>query len=109
MIDIKDKIAKAKSLFRRFTGHTPAKGDIGVLDFTGDPHEVVFLVGSVSGILYETIRDGKRESYIHEFGEGPKSGTRDKKRRPVLAISFDGKRTFILAGGYRFTDRGFVG
>jgi len=65
-------------------------------------YDVVFRVGTVDGVLYTTVRDGRTEKYIHEFR---------KKSRPhlaVLAVSHDGKQLFILGGGYTFTERGIV-
>lgn len=91
-----DLIARAKKLFRDFTGRAPSRGDIGALNFT-QKDTIVFVPGVCESIIYTANRDGKRERYIHDF-----------KNRPVLAISSDGKQAYILAGGYRFTERGFV-
>ncbi len=98
-------LARAKRLFRSFTGRGAKRGDIGVLTINDT---LVMVIGKCDGILYTTVRDGKEESYIHEFGrrDGQKGAN---PRRPVLAISSDGKQAFILAGGYKFTERGFVG
>lgn len=103
-------IKQAKSLFRRFTGHAPVKGDVGVLK-TSAESVAVMIVGNVDAIIYSTTRDGVREQYIHEFGRKAsdlKLG-RTESSRPVLAISHDGEQAYILAGGYRFTERGFIG
>ena len=102
-----EKIRAARRRYRQFTGHAPAFGDIGIADLTKDG-EVVFIVGEVDGIMYTTVRDGRTERYIHEFGPTKKSGD-PKSPRPLLAISHDGKQAFILGGGMRFTARGFVG
>lgn len=88
----------AAARFQRFTGHKPTSKNIGVLELTRKS-DVVCLIGKVEGIIYSTVRDGKPERYIHEF-ENP---------RPVFAVSSDGKQIYIVAGRYRFTERGIVG
>ncbi len=62
-------------------------------------HDTALLIGDLDGVLYTTVRDGLKESYVHKFR---------KKSRPQLASSFDGKQLYILGGGYAFTDRGIV-
>lgn len=86
------QLNKATNLFREFTGHEPLPEDI--LRLTEDT--VVAIVGNVHSISYSATRDSECETYIHEFPD-----------RPVLAISFDGTQAFILAGGFKFTDKGF--
>lgn len=54
-------------------------------------------IGTCDGVLYTTVRDGKTESYIHEFRS---------RSRPVLAVSADGKNLLILGGRYQFLDTG---
>jgi hypothetical protein len=46
---------------------------------------------------YTTVRDGKRERYIHRFR---------KKSRPLLAASSDGTSLQILGGEFEFTEAG---
>lgn len=82
--------------FRRFTGHDEVTARRLVLP--PYPRELL-TVGDCDGILYTTIRDGRRESYIHRFA---------KRSRPLLAASPDGKRLFLLGGAYTFTERGIV-
>lgn len=87
---------KAINRYKAFTGMTPksvARGE------RPKPDGVVFIVGHVEGIAYETVRDGKRDRYFHRF---------KKSARPHLAVSPDGQRLEILGGGFRFTDRGIV-
>lgn len=89
------KIQKAIDLFQRFRGHDPE-----YLDSVNFPvPEVCLLVGELDGVLYTTVRDGVKESYIHKF---------KKSSRPLLATSYDGKQLYILGGGYTFTDAGIV-
>lgn len=85
----------AGDLYADFTGHQPGHIDTIKMKTT----DVAFKIGEVDGILYTTVRDGKKESYIHEF---------KKKSRPLLASSFDGNQLYILGGGYKFTNRGIV-
>ena len=54
-------------------------------------------VGKCCGIMYETIRDGKNEKYLHEF---------KKASQPDLAISHDGQQIFLIGGSYLFKDSG---
>lgn len=89
------KINAAISLYQKFSGHTPEFIDKVTLKVD----TVAFAIGHCDGIMYETIRDGKREHYIHKFRKGS---------RPVLASSSDGKQLYMLEGAYKFTDRGIV-
>jgi hypothetical protein len=80
-------------------------------DFTGnDEPEVVpvkvrslpktaLAVGTILGVIYETVRDGEKERYIHQF---------KARSRPLFAVSHDGKQLLMLGGAYDFTDRGIV-
>ena len=85
----------AGQLFKDFTGHNPQSLQRVKLNLP----KVGLVVGQLDGVLYTTVRDGKRESYIHEF----------EKRRPLLVSSHDGKSLHILGGEYEFTERGIVG
>jgi len=88
-----DRVAKAVELYHKFHGHEPKH--IDVLDLTD--HDVGLDVGTCLGIMYETIRDGKKEKFIHQFA---------KNSRPVLVCSFDGTQLYLLAGAYTFTPDG---
>ena len=91
----REKISQAIKLFQDFTGHDPQ-----YIDTVRMPvHSVAMAVGHCIGIMYETVRDGKRERYIHRFKKGC---------RPVLSVSSDGKQLYLLAGAYTFTERGIV-
>jgi len=89
------QIKEATERFKDFTGHDPEYVD----SLQYDQYGVYFRVGDCDGILYTTIRDGVKESYIHKF---------KKKSRPHLCASFDGQQLIILGGGYSFTERGIV-
>ena len=89
------KMTAAIKLFEDFTGDKP-----GYIDTVKLPIDTVCVaIGYCDGVLYSTVRDGQNESYVHEFKKGA---------RPVLAVSSNGKQLYLLAGSYRFTDRGIV-
>lgn len=89
------RLDQAIRLYREFTGMDPEFVDTVELPV----HDTGMIIGQCDGVLYTTVRDGKRESYIHEF---------KKKARPILAVSSDGSQLYLLMGAYRFTDRGIV-
>jgi hypothetical protein len=88
-----NKIAAAARRFEDFTGHKAAHVD----KFDVADPDTFFLMGEAEAIAYNAVRDGKRESYIHEFR---------RKSRPLLTASHDGKSLYLLGGAYRVTDRG---
>lgn len=90
------RVREAARRFSRFTGHKAESATI--VPFPSLPREA-FAVGNLVGVIYETIRDGERETYVHRFR---------KKSRPLLAATFDGTRLVIVGGRYRFTERGIV-
>lgn len=92
----REKINKAVKLFENFTGENPEY--IDTVDLPVD--SVAMAIGHCDAVMYETVRDGKKEKYIHKFKKGA---------RPVLAVSSDGKQLYILGGNYIFTDRGIEG
>lgn len=87
--------AKAAKLFFDFQGREPTDDEIVTVAL--DSATPAMIVGEFEGVIYRASGDGRR--YIHQFA---------KHARPVLAVSFDGKQFYALAGAYRFTDRGFV-
>jgi len=82
--------------YERFTGH---RGKVVGVRKVPELREgdVLVQIGQCEAIAYCTVREGKRQSFQHEF---------KPSARPVLAVSHDGKRLYLLAGAYRFTDRG---
>lgn len=87
------EIKQAEKLFADFTGHEVEEhATVEVPRMTTG-----LAIGDVTGILYETIRDGETENYIHEF---------KKNSRPLLVASHDGNQLALLGGAYQFTDRG---
>lgn len=90
------RIAQAARRFQRFTGHRAESASL--IPFPPYPREA-FAIGTLLGVIYETVRDGERETYVHRFR---------KNSRPLLASTFDGSRLVIVGGRYRFTERGIV-
>lgn len=88
------KVNAAVKLFKDFTGENPTN-----LNKHKKPvfPDVALYVGECTGIMYEAVRDGKTENYIHEFKEGS---------QPMLISSHDGKQLFLLGGKYQFKDDG---
>lgn len=89
------RVARAAKLYEDFTGHEPQY----IENVRVDVPDVMMLVGELDGVLYSVVRDGRLESYIHEFS---------KQSRPLLCSSFDGKSLFIVGGRYDMTSRGIV-
>lgn len=89
-----DQVQEAVRCFRDFHNRDPKGRDIiGMVQPRPQP---LLLVGPCWGISY-TVRDEKKP-LLHQFSH-----------RPLLYVSADGKEAFILKGGWKFTDRGFVG
>lgn len=89
------KLKKAGELYQDFSGHTPEfldKVNVRIPD-------VILGVGDCDGILYTTVRDGKKEKYVHKF---------KARSKPMLAASHDGKILLLLDGKFTFTERGIV-
>jgi hypothetical protein len=89
------RIAAAARRLKRFSGHDAKR----VQKVNYEIPDTALLVGPCLGIMYETVRDGVREQYVHRFR---------RNSRPHLAASHDGKFLILLGGAYRFTDRGIV-
>lgn len=86
---------RAAHLFRAFHNRKPR--DTEIVDIR-TASTVGLVVGELDGVIYRT--EGEERGHIHRF---------NKRNRPVLIVSYDGSQAYILAGGYRFTDRGFIG
>lgn len=92
MVD-KARLEAAARRFEEFTGHRAGL----VEEMTLPDDDTLMVVGECEAIAYNATRDGETHSYQHEFRKGS---------RPVLAVSHDGKRLYLLAGAYEFTDHG---
>jgi hypothetical protein len=91
----KAKVNDAIKLYESFTGH-----DAGFVDEVEIQWpNVAAVVGLCDGILYETVRDGEVEHYIHKF---------KKNARPKLIAGHDGKALGLVGGKFTFTERGIV-
>lgn len=93
---LKRELDAAMKLYQNFSGHEP--------ELVGKTHkpkipDVGIVIGELDGVAYETVRDGVKEKYFHQF---------DKKIRPLLVSSFDGSQVYILGGEYDFTADGIV-
>jgi hypothetical protein len=86
----------AFDLYKKFTGHNERK--VVIVDAPDFP-KAVLLIGAINAIEYDTVRDDVPEKYRHRF---------NKKSRPTLVSSYDGKQLYILGGEYDFTERGIV-
>lgn len=91
-----ENLVRARDLYERFTGH-PGKTLMTV------PKPVIpnegLVIGKVLGIMYETVRDGRREKYRHLFAA---------RSRPLFVVSHDGKQLLMIGGSFDFTERGIV-
>lgn len=88
------KIRMAMRLYEDFTGHPADTEDIAHIP---DQDDVLVVFGECEAIAYTATRDGETASYQHEFS---------KEARPALAVSYDGRRLYLLAGAYKFTSHG---
>ncbi len=84
----------ASKRFKSFQGRAAKEGEVVRIKQSGIAD--AFLVGDLEGVIYKAVGDGV--TYIHRF---------KKSARPVLYVSADGSQLYVLAGAYRFTDRGF--
>ena len=87
-----------------------ARGERLYSDFHGEPPQHVKMhrlpafregveVGPLVAVTYDTIRDGKKIRFEHEF---------KRRASPLLTVSDDGRKIAVIGGDFRFTDRGFV-
>jgi hypothetical protein len=89
-------IQSAARLSEDFSGHEARSlGKVTVPELP----RVAIVIGEVEGVIYNTVRDGKFERYIHKFRA---------KSRPLLCVSHDGKQLLLIGGHYDFTEAGIV-
>lgn len=93
---VRSQAQRAALLTERFTGHDAEI--LGEIDVPSHP-DAVAIIGECDAVCYTTVRDGRRESYIHEFRS---------KDKPLLAVSPDGRQLLLIGGRYLFTERGIV-
>jgi hypothetical protein len=87
------RVQKAATLLEDFTGHEARKVD--TVDIPA--YDTFVQVGDCLGIMYETVRDGVTEQYLHEFR---------RKSRPKFCVSHDGRQIQLIGGAYLFKDDG---
>lgn len=88
-------VKQAQDLFRDFSGHEPLHVDRLNIDWP----KTGLTIGHCDGVMYETVRDGAIEHYIHKF---------KKSARPLLVASHDGATLALIGGNFTFTERGIV-
>ena len=88
------QIIDAVNRFQKFTGM-----DVEFVDTVEIPplDDVMLTIGKCTGIMYETVRDGVQEKYLHQF---------KKSAQPLFCVSSDGLQIYLIGGSYIFTDRG---
>lgn len=91
--DTQAQVRQAVQRFTGFRGDAPTEVRRVKVSTPG----VMLTMGNCLGIMYETVRDGRREKYLHRF---------NKKARPLLAVSSDGRKLYLIGGSYSVTDRG---
>lgn len=89
-------LKQAARLYNDFTGH--GEFTVEKVKVKNFPRELV-AIGECVGIMYDTVRDGQYEKYVHRFRKGS---------RPLLTVSPDGKQLMLIGGSYVFTERGIV-
>lgn len=89
-----EKIEQASKLYKSFHEKAPGPGKLLTIEMRG--RREILEVGQFFGIIY--IAEGQK--YLHKF---------NKRNRPLVFVSSDGRQIYILKGGYKFTDRGFIG
>jgi hypothetical protein len=89
------ELDKAARLLKDFSGHRPGE----VLRVKQAPIKRGLVIGTLDGVPYTTIRDGKTEHYLHEFSENA---------RPLLIASSDGRKLGIVGGRFQFTEAGII-
>jgi len=92
----KRQIQKAAKLYKDFSGHDPES--LGSISIPKQP-TVGVVIGDVEAIMYNTVRDGVFERYIHKF---------KKSARPLFVVTPDGDQLLLVGGAYDFTERGIV-
>jgi hypothetical protein len=91
---ITDAVRKSWKLFKSFHRKDPRNGQL--IRVAMEKSDEALEVGQFFGIAY--ISGG--DIYFHKF---------NKRNRPLVFVSSDGRQIYILKGGYKFTDRGFIG
>jgi hypothetical protein len=91
----RSEVEEAQRRYEEFTGHEAREGRKVHVKVPRAALEI----GTLDGVLYTTVRDGRKEKYVHKFRE---------RSRPILAAGSDGKSLHVVGGEFEFTDRGIV-
>jgi hypothetical protein len=97
MASEEQQLAQARARFADFHGRAPRYGEIIAIEGLTVP-TLGLAIGHMTAIGYHAAGTGK--FFSHDFSSA---------RRPVLFVNSDGRQVYILKGGYRFTERGFIG
>lgn len=90
------QVLQAATLYEKFHGAAPRR----LSQVTVRPQDKILLrIGPCLGVMYEAVRDGKRQRFLHQF-EGSAC--------PLLASSADGKQLYLVGGRYDFTADGIT-
>lgn len=95
MSRVNPAMVAAYKLFRAFHRRGARKGDIRELEGF---RTIALEVGEIVRIQYASRSENVERFHVFK-----------KSNRPVLFVSSDGSQAYILAGGYRFTAKGFEG
>ena len=92
-----EKLSRASDFYKDFHwGNEPEKI---VRKRVSPTPKVLTKLGELVSVAYETVKDGERATWEHEFGE-------TGKKRPSIAADPDSKRLHIVGGEYTVTGRG---
>lgn len=89
---------RAALRYERFTGHDVGHAEVAEIPWM-KRNTALTVIGRCDGVLYETVRDGRTERYIHEFAKGD---------APLLCVDASGRQLFLIGGRYDFTEKGIV-
>lgn len=89
------QINEAVSRFESFHGFSPGPKEVGAIVQNGPAAGL--RVGKVDEVTYTPI--GEKTRFRHRFAKGA---------RPALAVSHNGRQSYMVGGAYEFTGRGFV-
>jgi len=87
-------LKQGAKLYTDFSGHEAEV--VGKVKAPPMP-KVLVEIGLIDFIGYRTVRDGRKEKYIHKFKGSAKPG---------FYVTPDGKQIVLIGGKYTFTEQG---
>jgi hypothetical protein len=87
------ELQRAGDLLKDFSGHEPTE----VIAVRKKDSRKGLVIGELTAVMYDTVRDGRAEKYIHRFR---------KQSRPLLAATADGTQLEIVGGRFQMTEAG---